>query len=82
VPVNCEKDTFLYYLFCVLLMSDLLEKWKKDLQGRIGGLPPEKVPSLIGRCPKCKQLGLSFDPQTFRIRCEKCGFEAVLKSVA
>jgi len=43
-------------------------------------LPKEVLPSGVSqRCPKCHKLTLSFDPETNRIVCSACGYEAKLR---
>jgi len=56
------------------------ERWRKDLLQQVSGVSPERIPAIINRCPKCKQLGLSFDAATYKVKCDKCGFEVVLKT--
>jgi len=32
------------------------------------------------RCPKCKKLTLTFDPENNRITCSSCGYEARMRT--
>lgn len=54
-------------------------KWRSDIIRKIENVEPERVPSLISRCPKCKALKLSFDVKTYKVRCDSCGFEVSLR---
>ena len=50
-----------------------LEDWEKE--------PPDKVPAIIQRCPKCKNLSLEYNPETGLLKCTKCGFEEHLPQI-
>lgn|GEM_PF-3170984 len=41
----------------------------------------EQIPQIIKRCPKCQNLSLTYDPETGKIRCSKCGFEESLPKI-
>jgi uncharacterized Zn finger protein (UPF0148 family) len=49
-----------------------------DLKEEINKLPDEellrKAPSIVKRCPRCKNLTLEFDYHTGNVHCSKCGF--------
>ncbi|MEM3154384.1 MAG: hypothetical protein QW165_02325 [Candidatus Woesearchaeota archaeon] len=41
--------------------------------------PKEALPG-AQRCPKCYKMTLSFDPETRRMICSACGYEAKLRA--
>lgn len=57
-----------------------LERWREEMQKRIEKLAPEKIPTVIKRCPKCQKLCLEFNPENYRVWCTHCGFEVKLKA--
>ena len=42
-------------------------------------LPKEVIPPAVQRCPRCRKLGLSFDPETKSVRCGACGYEVKMR---
>ena len=54
-----------------------IHQWKRliDERFRKGG----DIPTVIKRCPRCNNLSLTYNPQTGKISCSKCGFEEYLK---
>ena len=55
----------------------LYTAWKKDISHKIAQLTifREKIPTVLKRCPKCKNLTLEFDSDKGRLYCTRCGFE-------
>lgn len=54
--------------------------WKKDITHRLKQLTifHEKIPTVLKRCPKCKNLTLEFEPASARLFCSRCGFQEYL----
>jgi hypothetical protein len=50
-----------------------VHQWKRLIDDKFS--KGEDIPQVIKRCPKCNNLSLTYDPQTGKIKCMKCGFE-------
>lgn len=35
----------------------------------------EEAPQILKRCPKCQQLSLTYDSESGKMKCSKCGYE-------
>jgi hypothetical protein len=54
---------------------------EKEVMKRLEeGIVPEKLPTVIKRCPKCKRVTLQFDPTLNRLFCTHCDFSITLKT--
>ena len=54
--------------------------WKNDMTKKLARIVifREKIPTVLKRCPKCKNLSLEFDPARARLKCVQCDFEEFL----
>ena len=75
------RENFLE-IFCVLKISGIFMKWKKEMEKKLEhGFSKEKIPAIIRRCPKCHNLSLEYDIEKGRIFCTRCGFEEHIPKV-
>lgn len=56
-----------------------MEEWKKLINEKLR--KGEQIPQVIKRCPVCNNLSLTYDPETGKIKCTKCGFEENLPKI-
>lgn len=38
----------------------------------------EEIPKILKRCPKCNNLSLKYEPESGKMKCNKCGYEEVV----